>query len=115
MKLRSIQTFLLVALGGLLVLLGSLWQPVSASINAEACTYQGISLYGDVQVVDSFPDITVQEVSGLADLNVQVVSSFPDSCGMWRYTDSFPDFTVQFVDSLADIQVKFVSSFPGIP
>jgi hypothetical protein len=84
-------------------------------IDAETCSYQGIPLYGDVQIVDSFPDIQVQVVNAFPDLKVKIVESFPDSCGLWHYTDSFPDFKIQFVDSFPDIQVQFVESFPGIP
>jgi len=42
---------------------------------AEGCSYEGIPLYGNVKIVESFPDFTV------------------------KFVDSFPDFTVQFVES----------------
>jgi hypothetical protein len=72
-------------------------------------------LYGNIKVVDSFPNYTVKVVDSFPDLNVKVVDSFPDAIGKWKYVDSFPDFTIKFVDSFPDIQVKFVDSFPGIP
>lgn len=79
------------------------------------CTYNGIELWGDVKVVDSFPDLEVKVVDAFPDLNVKVVDSFPDSCGRWKFVDSFPDFTVKFVDSFPDIQIEYVESFPGLP
>ena len=88
--------------------------PASAQVLSD-CTYNGIKLWGDVQVVDSFPDIQVQAVTSFPDLRVQQVTSFPDDCGQWRMVDSFPDFTVQFVDSFPDIQIEYVTSFPGLP
>ena len=70
----------------------------------EDCRLNGVALYGEVQVVDSFPD-----------LNVIPVENFADSCGEWEFVDSFPDFTVQFVDSFPDFQIEFVTGFPGEP
>lgn len=78
------------------------------------CTYNGIKLYGKVQVVDSFPDIKVQVVNSFPDLKVQKVDSFADSCGKWEFVDSFPDFKIQYVVSFPDIKIQFVDSFPGI-
>jgi hypothetical protein len=79
------------------------------------CTFQGKKLYGDVKVVDSFPDFEVKVVDSFADLHVKRVDSFPDSCGRWRYVDSFPDFTIKYVDSFPDFTIKRVDSFPGVP
>ena len=56
---------------------------------AEDCTWNGIQLHGEVEVVESFADIQVQVV------------------------ESFPDFTIEFVESFPDIRVQFVESFPG--
>ena len=81
---------------------------------SEDCTWNGIPLHGDVQVVDSFPDIKVEVVESFPDLNVQVVQNFPDDCGEWEFVDSFPDFTIQYVDSFPDIKIKMVQSFPGV-
>ena len=78
------------------------------------CVMNGFSLYGKVQVVDSFPDLKVQVVDSFPDIKVQQVSSFPDDCGQWQMVDSFPDFKIQYVDSFPDIKVQFVSSFPGM-
>ena len=84
-------------------------------INAENCTFNGFPLYGDMQVVDSFPDIKVQVVDSFPDLKVELVDSFPDDCGQWKIVESFPDVKIQYVDSFPDIKVQFVTSFPGLP
>ncbi|MDX2211865.1 MAG: hypothetical protein SFY66_01130 [Oculatellaceae cyanobacterium bins.114] len=97
------------------ILLGATVTRAESVIDPSTCAYNGIPLYGDVQIVDSFPDLKVQIVSSFPDLKVQVVESFPDRCGLWHYTDSFPDFKVQFVESFPDIQIQLVESFPGIP
>lgn len=78
------------------------------------CTWNGINLWGDVQVVESFPDIKVQVVTSFPDLRVKTVESFPDSCGLWKMVDSFPDFKIQFVESFPDITIEYVESWPGI-
>lgn len=82
---------------------------------AEDCTFNGFPLYGDVQVVESFPDLKVQIVDNFPDLKVQVVESFPDDCGQWKFVESFPDVKIQFVDSFPDIKIQYVDSFPGVP
>ncbi len=92
-----------------------LYMPASAGSVGSDCAYNGIRLYGKVQVVDSFPDIKVQVVTSFPDLKVEKVTSFPDSCGKWQFVDSFPDFKVQFVDSFPDVKIEYVSSFPGTP
>lgn len=81
----------------------------------DTCTYNGVKLYGKVQVVSSFPDITIQQVDSFPDLLIQDVRDFPDQCGKWQIVDSFPDFKVKYVDNSADIKVKTVQSFPGLP
>ncbi len=52
-----------------------------------------------IKVVNSFPDIKVKKVSSFPDKpgEWQVVDSFPDFTV--QIVDSFPDFTVQYVDS----------------
>jgi hypothetical protein len=80
----------------------------------KSCYHNGIELKGNVQFVDSFPDLKIKYVSSFADINVEFVSSFPDDCGQWKEVTSFPDFKVQVVDSFPDIEVKKVSSFPGM-
>lgn len=51
-----------------------------------------------VKVVKNFPDLKVQKVSHFPDKcgKWQVVNSFPDFT--IQYVDHFPDFTIQFVD-----------------
>lgn len=77
------------------------------------CHYNGIPMWGDVQIVDHFPDITVKVVDHFPDLKVKEVQHFPDSCGEWKVVDHFPDFTVKFVDHFPDITVELVDHFPG--
>ncbi|MCK5750406.1 MAG: hypothetical protein KAH44_29585 [Oricola sp.] len=87
----------------------------AAGLDRHACAFNGFPLHGDVQVVDSFPDIKVQIVDSFPDLNVQFVESFPDACGQWRLVDSFPDVKIQYVESFPDIRIRTVTSFPGWP
>ncbi len=84
-------------------------------LNKDACTLDGYPLFGDVQIVESFPDLKVQIVDSFPDLKVEVVESFPDDCGQWKFVDSFPDVKIQYVDSFPDIKIKMVTSFPGWP
>lgn len=84
-------------------------------INEEECSFNGIKLYGKIQFVESFPDLTIQVVESFPDLEVKIVESFPDDCGEWQIVDSFPDIKIKIVESFADIKIKFVESFPGIP
>ena len=81
----------------------------------DACTWNGYPLYGDVEIVDSFPDIKVEIVNSFPDLKVELVDSFPDDCGQWKIVDSFPDVKIQYVTSFPDVKVQFVDSFPGWP
>ena len=90
-------------------------QAEEAGFDQEACTFNGFPLYGDVQVVESFPDLKVQIVVSFPDLNVEVVESFPDACGQWKFVDSFPDVKIQYVESFPDVKIKMVTSFPGWP
>ena len=88
--------------------------PVYADgFNAADCTYNGIPLYGKVQVVEHFADFNVQVVEHFADLDVKVVKHFPDSCGKWIFVTSFPDFKISFVNHFADFKIHYVNSFPG--
>jgi len=85
------------------------------AINSRNCTYKGLPLYGEVQVVQAFPDLKVQAVTSFPDLNVQAVENFPNQCGQWKFVDIFPDLKIQFVRAFPDLKVQFVNSFPGIP
>jgi hypothetical protein len=89
--------------------------PAHAENVGGDCTAMGFALHGNVQIVDSFPDLKVQIVDSFPDLKVQIVDSFPDDCGKWKIVDSFPDFKIQYVDSFPDLKVQFVESFPGLP
>lgn len=89
-------------------------QTPSIALDAASCSLNGITLYGKVQIVDSFPDLKVKRVDSFPDLNVQWVESFPDQCGKWQEVTAFPDFTIQYVDSFPDLEIKEVTSFPGV-
>jgi hypothetical protein len=84
-------------------------------INEDECTFNSIQLFGKIQFVESFPDLTAQVVDSFPDLKVKIVDSFANDCGEWQIVDSFPDIKVKIVESFADIKIKFVESFPGIP
>lgn len=86
-----------------------------AKVDKAGCSYNGIKLYGKVQVVESFPDLKVKVVTSFPDLKVKTVSSFPDECGKWQMVESFPDFKIQFVSSFPDVSIEYVESFPGVP
>jgi len=88
--------------------------PDQAGADLAGCKFNGVELWGNVEVVDSFPDIKVEIVSSFPDLNVKRVTSFPDKCGLWKMVTSFPDFTIQFVTSFPDIRIEYVDSFPGL-
>lgn len=85
------------------------------SVVAADCTLKGLTLYGDVEIVDSFPDLRVQIVDSFPDLRVKKVDAFADSCGAWRIVESFPDLKIQLVDSFPDLKIMWVESFPGLP
>ncbi len=82
---------------------------------ADECSVNGISLFGHVQFVEAFQDLSVQVVDAFPDLRVQMVEAFPDVCGEWQEVADFPDFTVQIVDVFADLTIQFVDAFPGFP
>jgi hypothetical protein len=84
-------------------------------IDEDNCTYNGFALYGKIQFVESFPDITIKVVESFPDIEVKLVDSFADDCGEWQIVDSFPDLKVKIVESFPDIKIKFVESFPGLP
>lgn len=99
----------------LLLLLTVAAQPALAGAVGADCSLNGFALKGDIQIVDSFPDLKVQIVTSFPDLRVKRVDSFPDECGKWRFVDSFPDIKIQFVDSFPDLKIEYVESFPGLP
>ena len=78
------------------------------------CYFNGIPLWGEVQVVDSWPDIEVRIVSSFADLRVQWVDNWPDECGEWEMVDRWPDFTIRYVRSFPDIEIQEVDHWPGL-
>ncbi|WP_199321346.1 hypothetical protein [Microcoleus sp. FACHB-831] len=84
------------------------------AIDAATCTYKGKKLYGQVQIVDKFPDIKVKVVSAFPDLKVKQVTNFAQQCGQWQMVQNFPNLKVQIVDTFPDIQIQYVDSFPGV-
>ena len=68
------------------------------------------NLWGDVQFVESFPDLTIELVDSFPDLEVHVSPQTPNAPGLWREVSSFPDFTVQVVDSFADLKVRLTET-----
>lgn len=87
---------------------------LAQSINTSTCKFNGHSLYGKIQVVESFPDVKVQIVDSFPDLDVKVVTSFPDDCGSWQFVEHFGDTKVKFVTSFPDVKIRYVDSFPGL-
>lgn len=87
---------------------------LNSSSKFAGCMFNGKKLFGRVQLVSSFPDLTAQVVTSFPDLRVQEVTSFPNSCGQWQIVNSFPDITVQLVNSFPDITIQLVNSFPGL-
>lgn len=87
------------------------------TIDKKNCTItkdgKTFPLYGEIKIVDSFPDITVKIVDSFPDIKIKLVDSFPDDCGEIKIVDSFPKVKVKIVDSFPDITVKIVDSFPG--
>jgi hypothetical protein len=105
---------LLIILSGFIFQINEVSAQSEKKVNEEECSYAGIKLYGKIQFVESFPDLTVQVVESFPDLKVKIVDSFADTCGEWEIVDSFPDMKIKIVESFADIKIKFVESFPGI-
>ena len=95
--------------------LASLSSPALAGEVGADCKLKGFELWGDVEIVESFPDLKVQVVDSFPDLKVEVVEAFPDKCGKWKFVTSFPKLKIQYVDSFPDLKVEFVTSFPGVP
>lgn len=98
-----------------LVLAVTALAPSYAAKTIEKCTFRKQTLFGKVQIVDTFPDFKVKVVESFPDLKVQRVSTFPDKCGKWQIVTSFPDFTIQFVQSFPDFTIQYVETFPGEP
>lgn len=98
----------------LFVLIFLLAAPLAFARVSADCTYNGIPLYGRVQVVNYMADFDVQVVSFLPDLRVQNVSYLPVECGRWQFVNSMPDFTIRFVNALPDFTIQFVDYLPGL-
>lgn len=94
---------------------------VKQSLPFSGCYIYGKHLAGKVQVVtkpfggpkDKIPTYKVQVVKSFQDLKVQVVTSFPDKCGKWKFVTAFPDFKIRYVTAFPDFKIKLVTAFPG--
>jgi len=89
-------------------------QAIAHMLTSGDCSWNGIPLYGKVQIVDAFPDIKIQVVDAFPDIKIKWVDAFPSSCGKWQKVDAFPDFKIQFVDAFPDLKIKEVDAFPGM-
>jgi len=70
-------------------------------------------LYGKIQFVENFPDVTVRIVERFPDLKVKIVEDFPNKPGLWKIVQNFPDYKVKVVENFPDIKIQFVENFPG--
>ena len=86
----------------------------AAAADLDNCSYNGIELKGEVEIVDRSGDIKIEIVDNFADIHVQRVDNFADACGQWKIVDNFSDFTIEIVDNFGDIDVKWVDNFPGV-
>ena len=89
-------------------------EAIAYMLTSNDCSWEGISLFGKVQIVDVFPDIKVQIVDVFPDIKVEWVNVFADDCGKWQKVDVFPDFKIQFVDVFPDLKIQEVDVFPGM-
>jgi hypothetical protein len=81
--------------------------------SASARSVDVSKVYGNIQVVDAFPDYKVKVVSAFADLDVQVVNAFPNAPGKWKMVNALPNYKIQFVDAFSDFTIRYVTAFPG--
>lgn len=86
----------------------------NSGLHEEKCTYNGIPLYGKVQIVEHFADFKIEIVEYFADIHVDTTQHFPNECGEWQLVEHFPDFTIQIVDNFGDFTIKYVEQFPGV-
>ena len=101
----------------LAIVLGSLsWteeKPLSDTAASQVRKPNVSRIYGRIQYVDHFPDYKVEVVDSFEDLSVQEVAAFPNQPGKWQIVDSFPDYKIQRVNAFGDFKIRYVSSFPG--
>ena len=82
--------------------IATLFASSNKPIDKEKCSCEGIPLYGNVKVVDAFPD-----------MNIKVVDYYSTRCGEWHFVDAGEDFSIQFVDYFEDFSIRYDESFPG--
>ncbi len=57
---------------------------LGTALGAQAGTSVDVSkIYGNIQIVNSFPDYKVKVVNSFPDLKVKQVNSFADAPGKW--------------------------------
>lgn len=89
-------------------------------IDKNACTITNnetgktFDLYGDIEVVDHFEDISIKLVDHFADIDVRMVNSSNPSCCEFRKVEHFAKIKVRIVEHFEDISVRLVDHFPGI-
>lgn len=97
-----------------LVLLSAFTFSATNPIDKKECTYNGIPLWGDVKIVESFADFEVRIDNSFTDLSVCLINTTPRECGEWRIVNSFEDFSISIVSSFEDFSISIVNAFPGV-
>ena len=77
-------------------------------------TGKTFDLYGDVEIVDHFEDISIKLVDHFEDIDVRLVDSSNPSCCEFRKVKHFAKIKVRIVEHFEDITVRLVEHFPGI-
>ena len=77
-------------------------------------TGETFDLYGDVEIVDHFEDISIKLVDHFEDIDVRLVDSSNPSCCEFRKVKHFAKIKVRIVEHFEDITVRLVEHFPGI-
>lgn len=77
-------------------------------------TGKTFDLYGDVEIVDHFEDISIKLVDHFEDIDVRLVDSSSPSCCEFRKVEHFAKIKVRIVEHFEDITVRLVEHFPGI-
>ncbi len=89
-------------------------QAEGASKVNKDCTWNGIRLSGNVQIVDRNPDIRIKIVEHFSDIKIKVVENFPTKCGTWKFVNSSPNFKIAIVNNNPDLKIRWENNFPGI-
>ncbi len=79
----------------------------SSGFYQSACTFNGIPLYGRVEIVNAGADLRVEIVNAGADLKVTKVNYPSSSCGDWQIVNAGADFRVEIVNAGADLKIEW--------